>query len=91
MSEAIIALIATLMGASGLKFVEWILSRNTRKQELDATLRNELRADVEGLRQEIHELKKEIDVKQGDIDSWRERYFKIVQELYKHGIGPDEH
>jgi uncharacterized coiled-coil DUF342 family protein len=90
MSEAVIALIATLMGASGLKFIEWLLGRSQRKQELDLTLRNELRADVEALRSEILNLKKEIDDKQDDIDSWRERYFKIVQELYKHGIGPSD-
>lgn len=90
MSEAVIALIATLMGASGLKFVEWLLSRSQRKQELDLTLRNELRSDVESLRQEVINLKKEVDDKQDDIDSWRERYFKIVQELYKHGLGPDD-
>lgn len=90
MSEGVLALIATLMGASGLKIVEYLLSKNQTKAETDLALRNELRTDIDALRDEIKDLKAEISDKQDDIDKWRERYFKIVQELYGHGIGPSD-
>jgi len=88
MSEGVLALIATLFGATGLKVVEYLLSRNQVKADMDAALRKELRLDVESLREELKGLKTELDEKQDDLDKWRERYFRIVSELYKHGITP---
>lgn len=90
MSEGWLALIATLMGASGLKVVEYFLSRSQRKTEIDSQLRNELRQDVDSLREEIVNLRAEVERAQAATDQWRERYFGILQKLYENGPGPNK-
>jgi hypothetical protein len=70
--EAWLALIGAIMGTSGLKVVEHILSRAGSKETLAKALRDELK-------QEIAQLKKEIDETEDDVDHWKQRYYSLIE------------
>jgi len=71
-----LALIATLFGASGLKITEYLLGSGKVKTDLAAELRKELRDDINGLRVELRQVEKE-------LDEWREKYYKLINNLYE--------
>lgn len=70
--EAWLALIGAIMGTSGLKVVEHVLSRGETKELMQKTLREELKT-------EIRNLKEEIDKSEEDVDHWKARYYELVQ------------
>jgi hypothetical protein len=82
LSDGAFALIATLMGASGLKIVEYMLSRSKTKAELDSIYRSDLRKDMEDLRLLYKDLKEENTVLENKVDEWREKYFQLLQKFY---------
>lgn len=73
MDAAWIALIGTLMGGAGLKFIEKFLARGTEKQDFATKMRDELRTDLNTTKEEVRQLEKE-------IDQWKEKYFLLLQE-----------
>lgn len=73
LDPTVIALISTLFGGAGLKFIEYWLSRNKVKVDHATQIRTELRDDLESRRAEVGRLSEE-------LDEWRERYFDIKAE-----------
>jgi hypothetical protein len=57
LSEPVLALMAAVFGGAGLKIIEGILARGSRKSDLARELRDELRQDVQSLRVEIESMR----------------------------------
>lgn len=75
-SEGWLALIGALLGGSGLKIVEAWLNRSKVKEDSATELRNELRAEVRGLRDELRTVEDE-------LDKWRGKYYELLDEFIK--------
>ena len=82
MDPAWIALIGTLLGGGiGIKFLDNILSRGQRKIDAATAMREELRKEGESLKREAAELREEIRKIEKELDSWKEKYYILLQEL----------
>lgn len=84
-TEAWIALLGTLAGGSGLKFVEHILGRSKYRDTLASSLRTELRVDNSDLRIENTHLQEEVDRLEESVDVWRDKYYALVAEQARQG------
>lgn len=84
MTEAIIALAATIFGGAGVKFIDKMFSRrearfaanseqNLLTQQDAITIRQELRTESTSLREEMKEMRDE-------VDRWRQQYFKLLRK-----------
>lgn len=65
-----IALIGTITGGVGLKFVEHWLGRNRVKTDDATRIRDELRIEITNQREEIRQL-------EADVTKWREEYYNL--------------
>lgn len=74
--QTIIALLAALFGGGGLKFIEHMLNRNKERTDLATQLREELRVEVNNLKEEV----KDID---GSLESWKKKYYKLLTHYHK--------
>lgn len=63
----------TLTGGIGLKLVEWILTTGQRNFDTGTKIRGELREELKYLRDRMDEL-------QVESNTWREQYYKILDE-----------
>lgn len=70
MDPALIALLGTVFGGFGLKIIEHVLGRGTKKQDLATVLRAELRQDIASLRAELKEAEKK-------ADEWQSKYYEL--------------
>lgn len=70
LDPAWIALIGTLCGGIGLKVLEHWLGRSKVKFDESTKLREELRTEVNGLRDEIKSL-------EAEVDKWRKDYYDL--------------
>jgi chromosome segregation ATPase len=75
-TTAWIALIGTLLGGVGLKFVEHWLSRSKVRDDTAAQLRNELRTEIQGLKTELNNV-------ESDLDKWRGKYYELMDNFIK--------
>ncbi|QJD50943.1 membrane protein [Streptomyces phage Bmoc] len=75
-TTAWIALIGTVLGGVGLKFVEHWLSRSKVRDDTAAQLRNELRTEIQGLKQELNNV-------EADLDKWRGKYYELMDNFIK--------
>jgi len=75
-TTAWIALIGTVLGGVGLKFVEHWLSRSKVRDDTAAQLRNELRTEIQGLKQELNNV-------ESDLDKWRGKYYELMDNFIK--------
>jgi chromosome segregation ATPase len=75
-TTAWIALIGTVLGGVGLKFVEHWLSRSKVRDDTASQLRNELRAEIQGLKQELNNV-------ETDLDKWRGKYYELMDNFIK--------
>lgn len=73
LDTAWIALIGTVLGGTGLKLLESFLSRGQGKADAATSMREELRKESTTLREELRIVEK-------DLDSWKEKYFLLLQE-----------
>lgn len=73
MDTAWIALIGTVFGGAGLKVIEQILSRGQKGADTATQMREELRKESAGLKEELRTVEKE-------LDAWKEKYFLLLQE-----------
>lgn len=71
--EAYTALIGALLGGSGLKLIEWWLNRAKTKDDSAKDFRQELRTD-------LTEVKKELDRVENELDAWKEKYYKLLEQ-----------
>jgi predicted nucleic acid-binding Zn-ribbon protein len=75
-SEGWLALFGALLGGSGLKILEAWLNRSKVKEDSATELRNELRKEVRGLRDELRTVEDE-------LDKWRGKYYELMDEFMK--------
>ena len=73
LDPAWIALIATVCGGVGLKVIEHWLGRNKVKVDDAARIRDELRIEITSQKEEIKLLETE-------ANSWRERYYALLEK-----------
>lgn len=71
--QAWLALIGALAGGTGLKLVEFILTRESETDKQLRDMRNEIRADLESCKAETVRLRTE-------ADKWRERYYELMED-----------
>jgi predicted nuclease with TOPRIM domain len=76
-STHIVALAGTLFGGVGLAITQRWLDRAKIKDDSAKEIRDELRVDVATHRAEVNELKKELDKVEGELSTWRNRYFDL--------------
>lgn len=79
MSEQVVALISALSAAAGaiaLKIIEHLLGEDVREFDQAAALREELRRDIDRLRDEKNELQSRIAA----LESKLEGYYELVRE-----------
>lgn len=75
-TTAWIALIGTILGGVGLKFVEHWLSRSKVRDDTAAQLRTELRTEIQGLKTELNNV-------ESDLDKWRGKYYELMDNFIK--------
>jgi predicted nuclease with TOPRIM domain len=75
-ATAWIALIGTVLGGVGLKIVEHWLGRSKIRDDTATQLRNELRAEILTLRQELNNV-------EADLDKWRGKYYELMDNFIK--------
>lgn len=73
-NPTILALIGTVMGGSGLKVVEYYLSKRKTKIDEASVIRTELRSEVDNLRKLMKET-------EAEVDEWRNKYYALVDEV----------
>lgn len=76
-----IALIGTLCGGLGLKIVEHWLGRNKTKTDEASKLRDELRVQIDDLKEEIKGLEAERDKYRNDWLDLRDKYVAQTTQL----------
>jgi hypothetical protein len=72
--EGWLALAGAVLGGSGLKVIEFWLSRGKRHDDEETIIRKELREEVKYLHQELKEVQEE-------LDEWREKYYALREEF----------
>ena len=75
-TTAWIALIGTVLGGVGLKFVEHWLSRSKVRDDTASQLRTELRTEIQGLKTELNNV-------ESDLDKWRGKYYELMDNFNK--------
>jgi len=75
-SQAWLALLGALLGGSGLKFIEYWLSRSKVREDAAAQMRTELRDEIKVLREELRTVEDE-------LDKWRGKYYELMDEFMK--------
>lgn len=75
-TTAWIALIGTVLGGVGLKFVEHWLSRSKVRDDTASQLRTELRTEIQGLKTELNNV-------ESDQDKWRGKYYELMDNFIK--------
>jgi len=75
-TTAWIALIGTVLGGVGLKFVEHWLSRSKVRDDTASQLRSELRTEIQGLKTELNNV-------ESDLDKWRGKYYELMDNFIK--------
>lgn len=71
MVEALIALGAAVFGGAGLKIIESLLNRSKDKADFASQLRDELRVDIAGLREELLRVEEK-------LERSREMYYAVL-------------
>jgi hypothetical protein len=75
-SQAWVALLAALLGGSGLKIIEYLLNRSKTKDDTAAEFRTELRDEVKTLREQL--------IRAGaEVEKWRAQYYEVMDEFIK--------
>lgn len=83
LNPALLALIGTIFGGVGLKVVEALLNRSKTQSDLASQIRQELREEVQGLREELRRV-------EGELDNWKFKYYELLDQFYKRGIKPED-
>jgi hypothetical protein len=73
LDTAWIALVGTVTGGVGLKIVESFLAKGSKRIDTATAMREELRKESTALKLELRVVEKE-------LDSWKEKYFLLLQD-----------
>lgn len=73
MDTAWIALIGTIFGGAGLKVIEGVLTKGSKKVDAATAMREELRKESTALKEELRAVENE-------LDSWKVKYFELFQD-----------
>lgn len=71
LSEPVLALLAAVFGGAGLKIIEALISRSTRRTDLAKELREELRQEALDLRKQITDI-------ESRLDKWKRQYYSLL-------------
>jgi peptidoglycan hydrolase CwlO-like protein len=73
------AIISAVFGGAGLKIIEKMLGKNDEAFKEAASIRQELRQQIEDLRKEVDALREKVTAAEQEADEWREKYWHQVQ------------
>jgi predicted nuclease with TOPRIM domain len=76
LTPEIIALLSAIFGGAGLKLLERFFSHADKAVDEAAAIRKELRDEATGMRIRLDKL-------EAEIDDWRQKYYKMVEENAK--------
>jgi uncharacterized coiled-coil DUF342 family protein len=76
LDAALIALIATVFGGVGLKVVEHWLGRAKVRNEESILQHRELREEIMALKKELRETEQA-------LDTWREKYYDLLDQFIR--------
>lgn len=76
LTENYVSIIAAVFGGIGVKLLERLSAKRSEKFSEAVRIREELRLEVNTLREELDELKQEVSV-------WREKYYQKVEEALR--------
>lgn len=77
-SDAWLALIGAVMGGSGLKFIDSWLSRAKVKDDSASKFRDELRAEVVSMREELRKAREDLIAADARSDEWQAKYYELL-------------
>lgn len=84
MIESLIAALATLLGAMGLKLFEWLLNRRTetlnKRDKINETIIQSHIREVNALKNELNRLRTVIDETEKEMHEWREKYWMLREQ-----------
>lgn len=81
LDPAYIALIGTLCGGVGLKMAEHYLGKGGRKTDDASRIRDELRIEINNLRDDVTRLEDERDKYRNDYYTLYEKHLAVLKEL----------
>jgi len=70
----VLTFLGTVFAGAGLKWIEAKLKKAKDKDDTATNLRNELRAELTSLKQEMQQVEKE-------LDEWKAKYFEAYEQL----------
>lgn len=84
-SQIISALIGALSGGIGVTAFNAFFLPKAKQQDIATLIREELRGDIQGYRDEVDKLRE-------DLDYWKTRYFELIEILVENQIPiPEDH
>jgi cell division protein FtsB len=75
-----VALVGTIFGGAGLKIIESWLGRAKERSDQGAEIREELRKEIEGLRNQLDKASAEEQRLEAQVEQWREKYWSLREE-----------
>lgn len=78
-----VALMGTIFGGAGLKIVESWLGRAKERNDIGASIRDELRKEIDSLRTQLDKGQAEEQRLEGLVEEWREKYWGLREEKQK--------
>jgi seryl-tRNA synthetase len=70
LSEPVLALLAAIFGGAGLKLIEALLAKSTRRQDVAKEIRDELRSEIVGLKVQLGDIERR-------LDRWKRQYYEL--------------
>jgi len=75
------AIFSAVFGGVGIKILERMLSKKSEQFNDATTIRDELRVEIEHLKEEIDVLRKQLEDSKIQNDTWREKYWNLVERI----------
>lgn len=79
-SPGFVALMGTIFGGAGLKIIESWLGKAKERTAENATIRDELRKDIDSLRAQLAVADEEEKRLEAQIEEWRAKYYDLRDE-----------
>lgn len=84
-TEILSAIVGIIGGGIGVKMIDAIFLPKAKQEDIASLIRDELRGDIQGYRDEVEKLRQ-------DLDYWKTRYFELIEILVENQIPlPDSH